>query len=166
MFFILIISVFILDQITKIAAVKFLMLKSAIEIIPNIFHLRYAENRGAAFSLFSNYPQLLTIISLILVPILLIWGIKIDKGNKIDKIAFGLICGGAIGNVFDRVVRGYVIDFIDVHWKDIYHWPTFNIADSAICIGIGFFIYANFFRKNTNSIELSSSSDNVKEENV
>jgi signal peptidase II len=92
--------------------------------------------------MFSDHSGVLTIVSLAAVVIILAWHFSIPKQERLQRVSLALIFGGALGNLLDRFIRGYVIDFIDAHWRSSYHWPTFNVADSSICIGIALFILA------------------------
>ncbi len=139
--FYLLISVVILaaDQATKAWATASLKPVAFIEVIPGFFRFSYATNRGVAFSLFADSPfeirWILAAISLIAA--LFVFGYF--KSAPPDKArlnaALALLLAGIVGNLIDRVRLGEVVDFIELHWRDAYSWPTFNIADSAICVG-------------------------------
>ncbi len=134
---------FLTDRVTKLLAQEILKHKS-ISLIPGILSLNYAENYGAAFSILSSGNPLIRKLFLIILPavITLAIGIAILFGrlkNKIEAISFGLIFGGALGNLFDRILYGKVVDFIDFHYKN-WHYPTFNVADIAVSIGCLAFI--------------------------
>lgn len=119
--------IFIADRITKAAVVGM----NKIELLP-FLNLIYAQNTGAGFSLFQDGR-----IFLILVTLAVLYAMYKYKDylTKNHPIATALILAGALGNLFDRIFYGYVIDFIDLHIGS-YHWPTFNIADSALVIGV------------------------------
>ncbi len=131
--------VFISDQITKYAVYKNMSLG---ESIPEegIIRITYARNTGMAFSLFENFGIVLLILSLIIASILIIYLFTIDKPRISIRVFSGLVVGGALGNILDRIRFGYVNDFIDVGW-----WPVFNIADSSITIAIGIYIFDAIF---------------------
>ena len=121
-----------------------------IKVIDSWFWFRYAENRAAAFSLTQSIPgavrmPLLIIISLAAIVGVIVWLKRLGPDAKIMQISLGLILGGAIGNLIDRVSMGYVVDFIDWHLRSrdpSWTFPTFNIADSAIvCGGILVFLF-------------------------
>ena len=105
--------------------------------------LRYAENPGAAFGLFRRLPPgargpLFHLVSIGAVVLITVYYLRL-KGTKQEiwaLIGLPLVLGGAIGNWVDRLARGFVIDFIEAHWKDVYTWPSFNVADSAIVVGV------------------------------
>ncbi len=144
----------LLDQITKIAAERALDLHQAIEVLP-VFNIALAYNYGAAFS-FLNVPGgtqrwFFTGISLIASLVLIVWLYKLSMREKWMSLSFALILGGAVGNLIDRAYYGYVIDFIQVHYKDWY-FPTFNIADSAIFCGAALMLFLTFFEKQPEEI--------------
>lgn len=132
-------TLLIIDQITKILANWFFSLGESLPIT-SFFSLHLVYNHGAAFSFLSSaggwqkffFIGTSTVISLVL----LFWLVK-SNARKQKKLCFGLsfILGGAIGNLLDRLLYGYVIDFIDFYWKK-YHWPVFNFADVWISIGV------------------------------
>jgi len=112
-----------------------------VEVLPHVWHFRFARNRGAAFGLMNDmdprYRRTFFIgVSLLAVVLILMIFRKVGPGQLLTAISLSLILSGALGNFIDRVRLHYVIDFIDWHWKDVYHWPTFNIADSAITVGV------------------------------
>lgn len=120
--------------------------KAGLEIvlIPNLLQFWYRINTGAAFSALTNHTGFLTAISVVISLFVVAWAWFLKPEERGLRLSQGLIFGGAIGNLIDRFRLGYVIDFIDAHWKDVYHWPTFNIADSAICVGIFLLAVASF----------------------
>lgn len=122
-----------------------------IEIMSN-FNLVLAWNRGVSFGLFnqdSAYgPHILTGVAVVIVIGLAIWLWK--STSHWAAIALGLVIGGAIGNVIDRIQYGAVVDFLDVHAFG-YHWPAFNVADSAICVGAGMLILESLFIRGDSS---------------
>lgn len=129
--------VFILDLVTKIWAVDRLQYQPPIDIIPGVFRFAYGENTGIAFGLFQNHGGLLHILSPLAFIVLLVILYRMFAQNAMDfwyRLIFGLLAGGALGNILNRLYLGYVIDFIDV-FIGSYNWPTFNIADSALTTG-------------------------------
>ena len=125
------------DQVTKYYAVKHLILFQPHAVFPGLnFTLVY--NYGAAFS-FLNMPSVwvswfFTVLSIVISIAIVIWLFRLSPCQIFTSMALACILGGAIGNVLNRIALGYVIDFIDVYYKT-WHWPAFNIADSAICVG-------------------------------
>lgn len=133
----------VIDQITKWAIVLKLQEFDSIPILP-FFNIVRAHNKGAAFSFLSDaggWQHWLFIGLAIIVSIIIIGMLKeIKPGSRqLEGIGLSLILGGAIGNVIDRVTHGYVVDFLDVYVGS-YHWPAFNVADSAICVGAALFL--------------------------
>lgn len=126
-----------LDQYTKHLAVMQLQLHEPISLLP-FFNLTLSYNSGAAFNLLHNaggwQQWLFSAIALIVSLVILVWLYRLPSKHKWSAVALTLILGGAIGNFYDRVTLGYVIDFIQVHYQDWY-FPIFNVADSAISIG-------------------------------
>ena len=125
----------VIDHASKIAAKAwFEPGERTIGLIPGMFQLRFAENRGAAFSLFHGHSEILALVSVVAVLALWWWWTRIPARETWGRIAVTLVVSGAIGNLIDRVLRGYVVDFLDFY---LINWPVFNIADSIICIGVG-----------------------------
>ena len=116
-------------------------------IIPDFFALVYAENTGAAFSLLSDSNIGFLIVSLLALAGLVIATLRNVFPDRLSRIGVGLLVGGILGNVTDRIVHGFVVDFllVDLHVRFANPWPIFNVADSAICIAVGLFIFASFF---------------------
>ena len=134
---IIILSVIILDQISKYWIQMNPSLHTHIEIIPNFLYITYVKNTGAAWSMLSNQTVFLIIISIIETIILIYFLIKCkkNKDSKLYLISLSLMIGGAIGNLIDRIQFGFVRDFIDTYPFG-YNFPVFNIADSALTIGV------------------------------
>lgn len=138
--------IIIADQVSKTVMVNWLDLYERVAVLP-FFNLTLAHNTGAAFSFLAGaggwqrwfFVTLAGVISLVLV----IWLKRLAQTARLEAISLALIIGGAIGNVIDRLVYGYVIDFLDVY-VGTYHWPAFNIADSAICVGAVLLIIDSF----------------------
>jgi len=130
-------TVIVLDQITKIGINHSFELYESLAIFPS-FNFTLLYNRGAAFSFLANaggwQRWFFTGLSLAASILLIIWLIRLEEKQRWLGYALALILGGAIGNLIDRVLYGYVIDFIDIYYQQ-WHWPAFNIADSAISIG-------------------------------
>lgn len=133
MTYIIALIVFILDLASKYYVEANTSLHG-LEIIPDFFYITYLKNTGMAWSLLSNQTLLLTIVSIVVV-IFILYYLKTNKLTKMYKVIFGLILGGALGNLFDRIVYQYVRDFLDFYIFG-YNFPVFNIADSALTIGI------------------------------
>lgn len=140
--FILSLVVIICDQASKYFAGVFLTPYKPLPVFP-MLNLTLAYNSGAAFSFLSGagdwHRWFFAGFSFIVSISLIIWLYRAASQTKLLSAGISLILGGAVGNLFDRAINGYVIDFIDFYYKN-HHFATFNIADSAICIGAGFFI--------------------------
>ncbi len=147
--------IFALDQITKAWIVKNIFFGTKITIWPSFFDLVHTRNQGAAFGFLSNWSDewrepFFYIVSLIAVIFLFYFLKQLPDKNRIGFIAIALIFGGALGNICDRITRGSVVDFLSFHWYDkSVHWlvfgkhisidliwPAFNVADSAISVGV------------------------------
>lgn len=131
--------VFALDQASKLYFEGALRLYEQITIIPGLFSWTLAYNTGAAFSFLAGESGwqrwLFALIAITVSAVLVVWLKRLKPGETWLAIALALVLGGAVGNLFDRVVYGHVIDFILVHWQDRWFFPAFNLADSAITIG-------------------------------
>jgi signal peptidase II len=138
----LLLSVFVVvaDRVTKWLASTRIEMGSNVIVIPHVFAISHVENPGAAFSLFNDSSSparvrwLLLIFSLLAAVAVLVALVKLGRRMTATTVALALILGGALGNAWDRLRFGYVIDFLEVHIIH-YHWPDFNVADSAIVVG-------------------------------
>lgn len=122
--------VLLADQLSKILVLKYLKDVGSLPIIENILHLTYVENRGAAFGILQHKKWFFIVITILIVGFIIIYFRKNKNYPKPMMIGLSLIVGGAIGNLIDRTLYSFVVDFIDFRV-----WPVFNIADSAIVIG-------------------------------
>ncbi len=113
-----------------------------IELLPGFLDFIYVKNYGSAFGLLANQTFLLIAITIASLIIILLFLHRLPSISTLTIVSAGLILGGALGNLIDRLRFGYVIDFIDVHLQNLFHWPTFNLADAAVVIGIFIFIYS------------------------
>jgi len=139
-------SVLVLDQITKVLILGlFSGSPRAIEVLP-FFNLVLAWNKGVSFGMFDGLgdwgPWILVGLALVISVVLARWMMKAE--SRLNVMSLGLIIGGAVGNVIDRVRFGAVVDFLDVHVSG-YHWPAFNVADSAITVGAAILILDSLF---------------------
>jgi signal peptidase II len=135
-------------------------LYSHIQVIPGFFRLTHTENTGAAFSLFADSPAhwktgLLIAFSVVALAVVsfLLW--KNDRAHVVTGIGLALIMGGALGNLWDRVTSGRVVDFLLLYVKR-YQWPVFNLADSAIVVGAGLLIVEILFHKSSGQEEVAA----------
>ena len=127
-------SIVFVDRITKVAAFHFLKHQDPVVLILRLLEFRYAENTGAAWSMLSGYQWILIAISLVMLSILVFFAKTLWRCGFWGKLAFGLLVSGIVGNLADRILYRYVIDFIQVYIGS-YPFPIFNIADMAICLG-------------------------------
>ena len=136
----------ILDQATKWLAEALLVPFQPVPLMP-LLNLTLMYNEGAAFSFLANaggwQRWLFAGFALVMTTVLAIWLLRLDKGDRVTAVTLSLIIGGAIGNLIDRVQTGRVVDFIDFY-VGTWHWPAFNVADSAISIGIVFLLITSF----------------------
>lgn len=128
-----------MDQVTKLLIVHFMPLFDSRVIIPGFFNLVHVHNTGAAFSMLAGANSLwrrmfFVVITVLILGVLLYVYAKVSENDRWTRAAYGLICGGALGNLIDRLRLGEVIDFLDLYIGK-HHWPAFNVADSAISIG-------------------------------
>ncbi len=146
----LVITVVVADQLTKFWAASCLALGYPYSVMP-MLNLRLAYNRGAAFSILGNaggwQRWFFVTVSVVISAVLISWLYKIPRHAKRQTAALSLLLGGALGNLIDRAYSGQVVDFLDFYYG-AYHWPTFNIADSAICIG-AFLLIVDLHKTNT-----------------
>lgn len=136
----------IIDQVTKQLIVGSFDLGESMNILP-FFDFRYVQNPGAAFSFLADQDGwqrwFFTVVATIASVVFLVWLAKTPKSNPLLSIALAFMLSGALGNLIDRALFGYVIDFLDFHIAGK-HWPAFNVADSAIFIGAALMIYDSF----------------------
>ncbi|MFH1498064.1 MAG: signal peptidase II [Verrucomicrobiota bacterium] len=137
-------SVFVLDQITKVAIAARLPYPTygepgAISVIDGFFYLVHVGNTGAAWSLLAGKSLFLAVLAALTLGAIFVWRRHLGLKQRPAQIAFGLLCGGIVGNLVDRLIHGHVIDFIDLHFGS-YVYPTFNVADCGICIGVGIYV--------------------------
>lgn len=144
--------VFTLDQLTKtwiVSAIPFVEHPyewppvGSIPVIEGFFHLVHVGNTGAAWSLFEGKSGMLAILAGATLLGIYFWRHHLGLHARRAQIAFGLLCGGIVGNFFDRVLHDHVIDFLDFHFGT-YVYPTFNIADAGICIGVFLYLWHSF----------------------
>ena len=136
------------DQVTKYWVVETLFRQSRTIEVLFFFNLVPVWNPGISFGLLSNYhelvPVLITLVTSSITLFLIVW--LFTSRRPLQKLGLSLIIGGAIGNIIDRINYGAVVDFLDIHFAE-FHWPAFNVADSAITVGVCFFLFDNFVLK-------------------
>lgn len=146
MFVLILISVVVgLDQLSKTLISLYLVHSSTITIIPGFFNLAHVHNTGAAFSMFHDSNEPLAVFSVVIL-LGLIWFRKrlLNNRSRAHRFAIAMMIAGIVGNLLDRIRFASVVDFLDFYWKD-YHYPTFNVADSSICIGVAIYVIFSVF---------------------
>jgi signal peptidase II len=134
------ILVLLIDQGTKFLVKSSMTIYESIPLIPNIFHLTYIENPGAAFGLLANQRVFFIVATTIILIAVIYFYHQIKEEHLLLRIALGMVVGGAIGNLIDRLRVGTVTDFFDFRI-----WPVFNVADSAIVVGMIYIAYQLLF---------------------
>jgi signal peptidase II len=142
------IAVFVFDQATKlwiIARVPFNPMHAHgtgadIEVIRGFFYIIHVGNTGAAWSMFSGQSVVLAALATATLAAIFYWRHALGLRDRISQVCFGLLCGGIVGNLVDRLMHKHVIDFVDLHFGS-YIYPTFNVADSGICIGVVLYLW-------------------------
>ncbi len=138
-----------LDQWTKSLIHAKFQWGESITLLDSIFALTYVRNMGAAFGMLNRAPSyfrdpFFIIVPLLAMVIILFVFARLSKDQNLTAVALTLVFGGAVGNLIDRLRFGYVIDFLDFHWKEVYHWPAFNVADSCIVVGVSVLFLLSF----------------------
>lgn len=133
-------SLLLADQLVKQIIIQRLVIGESVPVIKSIFHITFVQNTGIAFGLLQDNPGILTALITVCVLLLAFFSYKILSRPLIEKIAYGLILGGALGNLVDRFRFGWVVDFLDFRI-----WPVFNLADSGITIGVILFAWRIIF---------------------
>lgn len=140
------VAVFVADQLSKAWIAHRLPygtygeLYGAIRVIKGFFYIVHVGNTGAAWSMFSGQSVLLATLALATLVAIFFWRSALGLRDRLAQICFGLLCGGIVGNLTDRLLHGHVIDFIDLHFGT-YVYPTFNVADSGICVGVMLYLW-------------------------
>ena len=130
--------VLVLDQATKLYIDRHMEIYDSITVVENFFNITYLRNKGAAFSFLATFHyrlQFFIFISLVAIAVIITVFRRLRPDQRFAAFSLALIFSGALGNLIDRVRLGEVIDFLDAHWYN-HHWPAFNVADSAICVGV------------------------------
>lgn len=155
--FLIAIFVLALDQITKLIVIESIPYGSyhpsdsnVITVIDSVFYLVHIGNKGAAWGMLSEYNFIFWFLAPIALLCIFLFRKSLGLYLPIMQVIFGLFVGGILGNFIDRIAYGHVVDFLDFHFPTTLpllgdRWPAFNVADSAICIGAGLYIYASFF---------------------
>ena len=147
--------IMISDQWTKIIVLNHFEYGESLPIIHGFFNLTYVRNTGAAFGFLANANESFRVPFFLIVPLIamVVLGFlyrDLPKNARWRSLALGLVSGGAVGNLIDRVRLGYVVDFLDFHYQSTYSFPAFNVADMAICVGVGILLLATLNQKDPN----------------
>lgn len=150
-FYLLAVIIIIFDQATKLWVDAALNYREVIPVVP-FFNITLAYNPGAAFSFLADQPGwqrwFFSLLAAGVSVLLIVWIKRLPPAERSLGYPLGLILGGAMGNLIDRLAYGHVIDFLDVYYNT-HHWPAFNIADSAICVGAAWMLWLTFSAKET-----------------
>ncbi|HNW82811.1 MAG TPA: signal peptidase II [bacterium] len=148
------IPIVLADQLTKVWAIS-LKGSDKVTVFESWWNFIYAENRGALWGIGNDFPifyrKLIFLGISSLITLFIVYLLLTYADNRLIKTVYGFVLGGAAGNLIDRFFRGYVIDFIDWHAAEHYHWPTFNIADAAIVVAVFLLAIEVFFNQKNNS---------------
>lgn len=148
-FFVSIVVVILADQWTKSLVLAKFAYGESLALIQDWFSLTYVRNTGAAFGFLADANPSFRVPFFLVVPLIamVVLGLlyrDLPKTSRYRAMSLGLVSGGALGNLIDRVRLGYVVDFLDFHWHTSWYFPAFNVADSAICIGVGILLLSTF----------------------
>lgn len=126
-------------------------------VIEGFFRIHYVRNEGIAFGLFHGVespwkPVILTVLALMALMVVLYYIWSTPPGERVMLLCLGLLLGGILGNFIERLIRQHVTDFIEVHWRELYSWPIFNVADSAITCGVLVILFQTFFGQHNGPI--------------
>ena len=143
-FYLIALGIILLDRATKLVIIQTLRLGQGIPVIPGFFDIVFILNPGAAFGFLATLSDevrnpLFILISILAVVLIVFYHTRYLRSHRLVSLALALVLGGAVGNLIDRLYYGMVVDFLDVH-AGPYHWPAFNVADSAISVGVSLMI--------------------------
>lgn len=151
-YYLIALAVLILDQITKQYFERRFELHETVDVIPPVLNWTLAYNHGAAFSFMADaggwQKWFFALLGLGVSAFIIVYLRRLPQVATVLSLGLALVLGGAIGNVIDRVLYGYVIDFIHVHYADVWHYPIFNVADIGICVGMALVVIDAFFFEN------------------
>mgnify|MGYP006307646617 CR=1 FL=1 len=156
--------VVLLDQLTKELIRLNMTLGDHIEVVRGFFNIRYVQNQGAAFGMLQGFNGVLVLVSFLVLTVIVFSRRSFMEETPAHRIAMGLMISGICGNLADRIRLGFVVDFLDFHWG-VHHFWAFNVADSAICIGVGLYAISQFKaeRKRTRAAKASAADGGERE---
>lgn len=155
---------FIADQLTKLSIVSHMQLGESFSVWGAVLSFTRRINTGGAFGILQGNILLLSIVGCLVLVLLMIFGPGLVGRGRLSLFALGMVAGGAAGNLLDRARLGHVIDFIDVHLTSSYTWPTFNVADIGISIGVALLLYVSIFGKSTDMTDKTISVDEIPDD--
>jgi signal peptidase II len=151
-------GILVLDQASKLWIGQYSGLREGVyppeggmDVIPGFFSIVYNTNTGAAWGMFSGHGVILAVLGAVAIAAIILMHRQLELHRKTMQLVFGLMIGGIAGNIIDRVLIGRVTDFLDFHVAS-YRWPTFNIADSAMVVGVGLYIVIGLFHKDAPAV--------------
>jgi len=134
----------LLDQAAKVAVRQAFILGESRSVIEGYFNLTYLRNTGAVWGLFQSQNEWLIVLSLLVLVLIAVFYRWLVDQRGVHRVAMGLMLGGIVGNLIDRIKLGWVTDYLDFYWHAS-HWPSFNIADSAICVGVIIYLVSSLW---------------------
>jgi len=153
------IAIVVLDQVTKDLVMARFYPGEGLPLIPGFFNLVHVRNTGAAWGMFGGLNGWLAVFSILMLLTIVLFRRSFLSDTLTHRIALGCMAGGIVGNLIDRVRLQYVVDFLDFHWRT-HHFPAFNVADSAICIGVGLYMITAFLASSHPLRELGANGSN------
>ena len=135
----------LVDQLTKYLVWRNMLVGEAKVVVPGLFSLRFVQNTGAAWGMLSGFGSWLVLLSVLMLILILAFRKAFLADTLVHRIALGLMIAGIVGNLVDRIRLGYVVDFLDFYLGQ-HHFPAFNVADSAICVGVGLYLCSRHAR--------------------
>ncbi|MFP4344455.1 MAG: signal peptidase II [Anaerolineales bacterium] len=147
-------AVLIADQLSKLWVIRNLELYVPTDIFPwlsSILSFTRLTNTGVAFGLLPQFGDFFTLLSAVVILVIIFFYRTLEVDDSLTHLALGLQIGGALGNLVDRLFRGFVVDFIDVNFWPLEHWPVFNIADAAIVVGVGLLLVSTWLQERDQS---------------
>jgi signal peptidase II len=149
----------VLDQVTKYAVRHVFHPGESVTLIPGVFSLTYVRNTGAAWGMLGGYNTWLALLSVVVLIVITVCRRTFLTQRLMHKLTLALLVAGIVGNLLDRVRLHYVVDFLDFYWGP-HHFPAFNVADAAICVGVGLYVLSSFrFRADPSCRSLPRASD-------
>ena len=131
-----------LDQLTKAMIIRGFFPGESVTVIPGLLNLTYVRNTGAAWGMLGGLNGWLAVLSIVMLALIVVFRRSILEDVFVHKAALGFMIGGIVGNLIDRIRLLHVVDFLDFHWGP-HHFPSFNVADSSICVGVGLYLLSS-----------------------